>query len=115
MTGRAGASEGTTMRVSPAWPAVLAMAALIAAACSEEGDKEGKGAVAVGQVASVACPSQATAVKLPAGWSVPLPAGSVPVDVRHSTNGRVIVTSVVPQSESDVLKAMQKAFASAGL
>jgi hypothetical protein len=93
---------------------VLAVAALLGAGCSGE-DEEGKGALAVGQVASVACPSQATAVKLPAGWAVPLPTGSVPVDVRNSTNGRVIVTSVVPRAESDVLKDMQKAFASAGL
>jgi hypothetical protein len=103
------------MRISPGWPTVVAVAALLAAGCSGEGDEEGKGAVSVGQVASVACPSQATGVKLPAGWAVPLPPGTVPVDVRNSTNGRVIVTGVVPQSESDVLAALQRSFASAGL
>jgi hypothetical protein len=102
------------MRVSPGWPAALAVAGLLVGGCSGE-DEEGKGAVNAGQVATVACPSQARSVRLPAGWAVPLPAGSVPVDVRNSTNGRVIVTSVVPTSESDTLKEMQRLFASAGL
>jgi hypothetical protein len=46
---------------------------------------------------------------------VPLPSGAVPVDVRHSSNNRVIVTSVVPSAEKDVLAAMQRNFSSAGL
>ena len=85
------------------------------AACSDsdaDAEREGK---QVGEVASVACPSQARQVKLPGNWAVPLPDGAVPVDVRESTNGRVIVTSVVPAEESDVLKAMQRNFAGAGL
>jgi hypothetical protein len=101
------------MRVSAGWPVAVAVAGLLAAGCSDE--EKGKGAIAAGQVATVACPSQARSVQLPAGWAAPLPAGSVPVDVRNSTNGRVIVTSVVPKSESDILKEMQRLFASAGL
>jgi len=92
---------------------VLAVAGLLAAGCGEDESKDK--AKAVGEVASVACPSQARAVRLPAGWIVPLPAGAVPVDVRRSTNNRVIVTSVAPAAESDVLTAMQRGFASAGL
>ena len=101
------------MRVSSGWPVALAAAGLLAAGCSE--NEEGKGALAVGQVATVACPSQAKSVQLPAGWTAPLPAGSVPVDVRDSTEGRVIVTSVVPKSEKDTLAEMQRIFANAGL
>jgi hypothetical protein len=94
--------------------ALLAVAGVLLAACGEsDGGEEGD--KTVGEVASVACPSQARAVQLPAGWVVPLPAGAVPVDVRKSSNGRTIVTSVAPTEESDVLTAMQRGFASAGL
>jgi hypothetical protein len=92
---------------------LAAVAAVLVAGCGDNGDEDAK--KTVGEVASVACPSQARAVRLPAGWAVPLPSGAVPVDVRHSSNNRVIVTSVVPSAEKDVLTAMQRNFSSAGL
>lgn len=94
--------------------AVLAAGGLLLAAGCSESDAD-EAAKQVGEVASVACPGQASAVKLPTGWAVPLPDGAVPVDVRNDTNGRVIVTAVVPVSEKDTLHAMQSKFAAAGL
>jgi hypothetical protein len=81
--------------------------------CSAE--SEGGKNIVQSEVASVACPGEATATALPGGWVVPLPDGTVPVDVRQLSNGRVAITGVVPASESDTLHALQQKFASAGL
>ena len=74
-----------------------------------------KGAESSGTPKTVDCPGKAKAVKLPAGFLAPLPAGTVVVAVESRSGGRTVVTGVVPGAEHDVLKQMQDAYLSAGL
>jgi len=68
-----------------------------------------------GTVKTVDCPADATPVDLPAGFSAPLPQGTVVVDVRKASEQRTVVTGVVPSAEKDVLADLQQAYKSSGL
>ena len=96
---------------------LLAVLALVAAGvltgCEEKG--LGEAAKGVGTVQTVDCPGSARAVDLPAGFTAPLPEGTVVVDVRHGDKDRTVVTGVVPAAEKDVLGQLQKAYPAAGL
>lgn len=98
----------------PAALVLLLLTGVLTAACGEAdaGNNAGK---QVGEVATVACPDRASRVDLPSDFTVPLPAHSVVVDVRNESDSRTIVTSVVPDSEKNVLHALQREFAAHGL
>jgi hypothetical protein len=53
-------------------------------------------------------------VRLPPGFAAPLPAGTVVVAVQKRTDGTTVVTGVVPTAEADVLKELQRSYASGG-
>jgi hypothetical protein len=85
------------------------------AAEQESGDGEGKGAEQSGTPQTVACPGDAKAVDLPAGFPAPLPKDAVVVAVQERDGGRTVVTAVVPAAEPDVLAELQAAYPAAGL
>jgi hypothetical protein len=96
--------------------AVLAAAPLLLAGCDSEAEAATEAAQkSLGTVQTVACPADAQAVDLPAGFTAPLPEGTVVVDVRSDDQGRTVVTGAVPAAEADVLRSLQAAYPAAGL
>jgi hypothetical protein len=90
-------------------------AANASAAEKDSGDGDSKGTEQTGTPQTVACPADATAVDLPAGFRAPLPDGAVVVAVHERDGGRTVVTAVVPGAEKDVLAGLQAAYPAAGL
>jgi hypothetical protein len=105
------ARSRTAVRVLPVLLAVVGVVAL--GGCDDKGVT--KAAKGVGTVQSVDCPDKAKAVAVPPEVTVPLPQGTVLVDVRHGSEHRTVVTGVVPAAEKDVLADLQQAYAAAGL
>jgi hypothetical protein len=94
--------------------ALLALVAAVAlAGCDEKGVT--KAAKGIGTVQSVDCPDKAKPVDLPSEVTVPLPEGTVVVDVRRGSEHRTVVTGVVPAAEKDTLADLQKAYQAGGL
>jgi hypothetical protein len=92
-----------------------ASAATAAEKKSGDGDSDAKGTEQTGTPQTVACPADAKAVDLPAGFPAPLPDGAVVVAVQERDGGRTVVTGVVPAAEKDVLADLQAAYPAAGL
>ena len=90
-------------------------ASTASAAEKASGDGDGKGTEQTGTPQTVACPADAKAVDLPAGFPAPLPDGAVVVAVQERNGGRTVVTAVVPGAEKDVLADLQAAYPAAGL
>ena len=82
---------------------------------SGDGDADSKGGEQSGTPQTVACPADAKAVDLPAGFPAPLPEGAVVVAVQQRDGGRTVVTAVVPAAEKAVLADLQAAYPKAGL
>ena len=102
--------------------AVLAVVAALAvgtglAGCGEDADAAGGAAVGTDQgvPAQVACPSTAKPVAVPAGVTAPLPGGTVVVAAQRRSDGRTVLTGVVPAAEKDVLAQLQQQYRAAGL
>jgi hypothetical protein len=95
---------------------VTAFAALaVLTACG--GDEDAKAAIGTDQgvPATVACPADAKAIAVPAGFAAPLPDGTVVVAAQKRSDGRTVLTGVVPTAEKQVLAQLQQKYPAAGL
>lgn len=68
-----------------------------------------------GAPAPVDCPTQATAVALPATFPAPLPDGTVVAHVEEGPAGRTVLAAVVPADRSEVLAELRRVYPAAGL
>jgi hypothetical protein len=80
-------------------------------------DQGAKAAIGTDQgvPADVACPAEAKAVAVPAGFTAPLPDGTVVVAAQQRSDGRTVLTGVVPTAEKQVLAQLQQKYPAAGL
>lgn len=107
-----------TPRRRPGLRALAAAAALpglaVLAGCGEDSDAGAATSTDQGVPATVACPADAKPVAVPAGFTAPLPDGTVVVAAQKRGDGRTVFTGVVPTAEKQVLAQLQQKYPAAG-